>query len=574
MRDNCIKVIKVRGPTGPTGQDGPEGPEGPEGPTGPQGTPGTACNTGATGPTGPDGPTGPQGTPGTACNTGATGPTGDTGHQGFDGPTGPIGDIGDTGPTGSTGPTGPTGDTGPTGNTGPTGPTGDTGPTGNTGPTGTCDCPSGWTGTTLAVVQGSNDLTIPFAAPFSTPPTVVTSLQATDVDAIFAAKFAEGVVTDVTTTDFGYHIQKDAQIFRIPQEIHIVVGQSFSTVNDYPAIAYVRGDGTVWFTICNDPEGKNWRAPVLVDGGTNTVQVSLAEINGRPAIALLRTDESIDYVRADNSLGTSWPAAVVVSNLARHIFVELDEVAGNPAIANIRLPFEFQSNWEVSYIRANNFSGMGGAAWPVPTLFYNIGSSPGLGIGFKVIGGNPAISFVTSTNALEYIRSTDTTGSTWPGISDPILAGAIDTELVDTPIGATVLAVLRYSGFDTLRAYNKNTGTWVDTYIQSTVVIHAIRAETVCGVPMVIFGTNAENMYYSYQELSSNTGPLSWISPKLYASNVVAPSKYTIGLGINTDKVHAGHLTDNSPDSAIRPVSETTAFVPHLDLVVNYLATE
>jgi len=427
----------------------------------------------------------------------------------------------------------------------------------------------------LTVAQGFSDVTQSFSTSFSSPPLVTTSLRATDVDSTFSAKYVEGLVTNVTTSSFDYRITKDPRILR---NIHIGVefrSLVFASINGYPAIAYARGDigiGGVNFVIANDPDGLSWRDPINV-GELNYNFFALTEINGNPAIAASEDNGSLYFFRAGDQMGTSWPPAVTINDssvtLEEARGVQLQEVEGNPAIAVINFNPAL-NGYSVRYLRANNYNGTVWPAYGAVQEISNVFTEPILSLGFKIVGGNPAVSYVVSAVNIFYARSSDSIG-TIPWVTDSLLVSTGRyTDLVDTPIGATVLYT---DTTNNVIAVNKNTGSWAFATIDTGLAREVVKAESVCGVPMAIYVHGVSpTLRYSYQPESAVTG-FTWITGVDSASNVSALSTTNemIGLGADTSKVYAGFLTDDSPSTA-PTIGRFISFVPALTVNIDYTA--
>ncbi len=141
---------------------------------------------------------------------------------------------------------------------------------------------------------------------------------------------------------------------------------------------------------------------------------SLAVINGRPAIAY-RDAASGDllYMRAFDASGAGWPESPVriagaVSDLGR--FASLSEVDGRPAVA-----YYNSSTGNLEYVRSNDANG---STWPLPILVDGAAENVGRYASLEVISGVPAISYqAPNLGEIRYAWAGDADGSTWTTVT-------------------------------------------------------------------------------------------------------------------------------------------------------------
>ena len=194
-------------------------------------------------------------------------------------------------------------------------------------------------------------------------------------------------------------------------------------VDGHPAMVFTHSDQGLFYVRANDPEGRSWPAPLLLDASLGTGKgSSLSVIDGKPAVAFCRIDQ-LCYIRAATSTGdtlSDWsnPVVVVVDD-SPTVWAEqcsLAEVAGRPAIA-FRDGF---NNYDAFYVRADNATGDLTADWTNPyVLIEGCSISSLVRIQLIVSSGNPAVC-IASTNQMLFERSTSATGDSagdWAAIA-------------------------------------------------------------------------------------------------------------------------------------------------------------
>lgn len=203
---------------------------------------------------------------------------------------------------------------------------------------------------------------------------------------------------------------------------------SLAEVNGRPAVTFYDATFTrIMYARATDLEGSSWTVRPLFSGNHSTGRYSsLAVVNGFPAVSYnVAGSEDLRYVRASDVNGQNWGSGTASSVLVTAAgnsgaYNQLLVVNGRPAIA-------FQSNGgatypKLCYARANDENG---AAWgAVATLdstnytgYYN---------SFKVVDGMPAVAYQATTGLfdLRYVRATDAEGTTW-GAPQTLDASAI-----------------------------------------------------------------------------------------------------------------------------------------------------
>ncbi len=186
---------------------------------------------------------------------------------------------------------------------------------------------------------------------------------------------------------------------------------SMAIVNGNPAISYYDATNKdLRYVRALDAVGGAWSTPQTLDTTGDVGQyTSLRVVNGNPAISYYDlTNGNLKFIRASDASGSSWSTAVTVDSSAGNIgqFTSLDVVVGNPAIA-----YYDATAGDLLYVRSSDANG---TAWSAPAVIdgstSNVGQYPSL----AVVGGGPAISYYDVTNQdLKYVRALDATGAAW-----------------------------------------------------------------------------------------------------------------------------------------------------------------
>ncbi|MGK0189034.1 MAG: hypothetical protein ACI9R3_004851 [Verrucomicrobiales bacterium] len=141
---------------------------------------------------------------------------------------------------------------------------------------------------------------------------------------------------------------------------------------------------------------------------------SLTVINGRPAVAYRdAANGDLLYMRAFDSSGASWPEsptriAGAITDVGR--FASLAEVNGRPAVA-----YYNSSTGNLEYVRSADANG---SSWPLPIVVDGAAENVGRHASLKVIGGVPAISYqVPNSGQIRYAWAGDTAGTTWSTVT-------------------------------------------------------------------------------------------------------------------------------------------------------------
>lgn len=175
-------------------------------------------------------------------------------------------------------------------------------------------------------------------------------------------------------------------------------------VNGYPAASFYYN--ALRYAIANDDTGSSWNPSIQIDtgavlpSGINIQPTSIKVVNGNPAIAYA-TNSGVKYVRSNDSTGSSWGTPYIINTTSTVDYVNMEIVNNNPAIT-------FYDGTNLLYYRSPITDGNTGT-W-ISSQIATGGQYPCL----KVVGGNPAIGYYDSQNLdLRYIRSSDSTGSSW-----------------------------------------------------------------------------------------------------------------------------------------------------------------
>lgn len=193
---------------------------------------------------------------------------------------------------------------------------------------------------------------------------------------------------------------------------------SASIVNGTPACCYIDAAGNLRFARNASANGSGaWTLTTIVAVGANSFNYpSLLVVQGFPAVSYQNTVGGVTgvyYVRASNNTGSAWGAPVTVSSTAgivRGGYCSLVNVNGNPAIA-----FRNTTSNNVEFVRSTNSTG---TTWssivPVTVPSGDVLAN----INLFMFNGKPAIIYFDSTNfVLKYAYSNTSTGLTQPSVS-------------------------------------------------------------------------------------------------------------------------------------------------------------
>jgi hypothetical protein len=179
--------------------------------------------------------------------------------------------------------------------------------------------------------------------------------------------------------------------------------------NGVPVISYYNSSsGDLDFAISDNSLGDSWNIVSVDTSGVVGLYSSLEIVNGRPAVAYYdQTNGDLKFVRASSSSGFTWNNPITVDSsgdVGR--FCSLKIVDGFPAISYFD---DFGD--DLKYIRATDVNG---TTWGSPVVLDTEGST-GQYSSLCVIDGNPAVAYNRgdTTHELRYIRSLDSTGSSW-----------------------------------------------------------------------------------------------------------------------------------------------------------------
>jgi len=276
---------------------------------------------------------------------------------------------------------------------------------------------------------------------------------------------------------------------------------SLVIVDGNPGISYYdSGNRDLKFVRSIDGLGATWNLPITIDSqGTVGASSSLAIIDGLPAIAYSdSTDLRLNYVRALDAAGSTWgtPIAIDPANSAGS-HCSLRVVEGRPAIA-----FHDPVGQDLKYIRANNATGADSLDWGTAITIESSGDT-GSYVSLRVIGGRPAISFYYYPGSdLKFVHASSPTGdflADWPVplVIDSAGSVGVGSALAEVN-GQPAISYLDSTNFDLKYAYFEPTPTPVpldDAILES----HTIPAQLPQNhpMPMSLAFTNVGNTPWS-----------------------------------------------------------------------------
>jgi len=320
---------------------------------------------------------------------------------------------------------------------------------------------------TIGSVFDTSDITgtYQFGTSFQSTPTVVVSLVGGTNPIDFS-----GIVSAsaVSTNDFSYkisNISSNSTAQTIDGNGNVGIYSSLQVVDGNPAISYFEATNSdLMFIRALDSTGGTWgvgrRIDSSVDVGRNT---SLQVVGGNPAVSYMdSTNGDLKFIRALDSTGGRWGAGQTIDGTGGvqvGQFTSLQVVGGNPAIS-----YMDSTNGDLKFIRALDSTG---GRWGAGQTIDGTGGVPvGLYTSLQVVGGNPAISYMDSTNGdLKFIRALDSTGGTW-GVGQTIdVPGTVGSwtslQVVD---GVPAISYIDITTSSTrlkfIRALDSTGGTW------------------------------------------------------------------------------------------------------------------
>ena len=269
----------------------------------------------------------------------------------------------------------------------------------------------------LADFPTSKEITIPFAASFTTAPTV--SFGAEGANPNFLASLRP-TLKSKTTTNWNLLIdgltKTDTNICSV-SAVQVssrgVVSQSVTaadmvTLAVGPAVAYVES-GRLFYRRALDTAGTKWATATVLDTVDAGTRLDLYVQNGNPAIAYCTGAGTLYFIRATDVNGTAWGArgTAIASG------VNSRPVGGISTTLPAIVVYDFV-NSRLQFCRATDAAG---TVWAATMALTATDGTRAEQWDFTSVNGQPAVVFNDSAAArdsdLYYLRST-TEGVSWP----------------------------------------------------------------------------------------------------------------------------------------------------------------
>ncbi len=329
--------------------------------------------------------------------------------------------------------------------------------------------------------------------------------------------------------DVGYHavqIQQGGAFRQLVVDRNDGTGahSSLQMVDGCPAVAYcapVAGD--LLYCRALDSAGEQWGEPVQLDTGGN-LYTCLAVIKNHPAIVYYNVGAAeLRYIRASNTDGqkaSNWSNAHITLGGLALLKPCLLDCNGNPAIVYTG------ASDNLYFRRATGASGSGDLLtdWTDPQ-FPIVTSGVRKQPVFRLVDGNPAVLFTTTTENLRYMRATSATGASsldW-GSTNILITGmdhvgeSVDLAIVDGQPAVTWLDVdsekVKYMRADSSTGTAVGDWTTQITLLAATGVGNCLSMAVLSGRPALAIADSQNIGFIRYTWASDALGS-SWPVPK------------------------------------------------------------
>ena len=290
-------------------------------------------------------------------------------------------------------------------------------------------------GQDLTSFPSSLDKTIPFAAAFTTVPTVSLGLQGE-----FASLFSSPPGYSVQSRNLTSFTLR-TPISRFSQTVMPVVNTTISSsgvvsrsvsaadmvmLTTGPALAYVE-EGLLLYRRASNIEGTAWENAVLIGAVDSGTRIDLHLSAGNPAIALTTGVGALRFTRATDTAGSAWGALTTVAASGVN-----SRPIGGRANTNPGIVVHDAINKRLQFYRATTASG---SAWAAAVNLTATNGCRAEHWDFTTVNGSPAVAFssapTTDADAdLFYLRATATDGSTWPASAITVRQDAGNTRII------------------------------------------------------------------------------------------------------------------------------------------------
>lgn len=236
------------------------------------------------------------------------------------------------------------------------------------------------------------------------PPTASLNAEPTSGVAPQDVSFDASASFDVdgSITKFSWDWEGDG-VYDLETGTDAQASHTYADVGEFEATVQVTdNDGAIGFDSTTLTIESGWLILDVPTSGAGAEFTSLAVIDGYPTVSC-RTSSGLEYIRAEDANGSAWgTSSVLYGPTIAEQNISLAVVNSNPAIAFT------DEEGSLNYIRASDSAG---TSWQAVREV----SSNGNCCSLAVVNGHPAIAYndYTEYARLKYVRATDVNGTNW-----------------------------------------------------------------------------------------------------------------------------------------------------------------